>query len=178
MNAGSKLGAEVVGRLLQFGLIYLAQRTLGPEGYGQYTYAVAVGFVLAPVSDLGVQLSVTRELARDAGSAARIAGVGLAIKLPLALIVGVLLLLVSWTRPPAVQTAALVLGMSVVLASFVDFLGYTFRGLQRVDYEARLTLAFRFLTASLGATALWAGWGLLGLAIAHAAGATAAVLLV
>src|SRR5512141_1484246 len=84
-QASSKLAAEVIGRLLQFALIYAAQRVLGPANYGIVTYGLAVGVVLAPVTDLGMQLIVTREIARAEATAPRLASSGLSLKLILTL---------------------------------------------------------------------------------------------
>ena len=98
-QASSKLAAEVIGRLLQFALIYAAQRLLGPANYGIITYGLAVGVVLAPVTDLGMQLIVTREIARDGQAAPRLAGLGLALKLILTLGAVGLLLPISLLRP-------------------------------------------------------------------------------
>src|SRR5512143_2818350 len=98
-QASSKLGAEVIGRLLQFAFIYAAQRILGPANYGIITYGLAVGVVLAPVTDLGMQLMVTREVARDEQAATRLAGTGLSLKLILAVCALGLLLPISLQRP-------------------------------------------------------------------------------
>lgn len=169
-GAGSKLTAEVVGRALQFLLIYLAQRTLGPATYGEFTYALAVGFVLAPLTDLGIQLIVTREMAREPSRFVGIAGAGLALKVILACCITGLVGAVSLTRPPAVQTATFLLGLAMVLGSFAEFFGYTFRGLQRVEYEAVLTLVMRVAIVGAGLWALWHGMGLMGLAGAYVLG--------
>ena len=80
-QAGSKLSAEIIGRLFQFALIYAAQRILGPADYGVITYGLAVGVVLAPATDLGMQLIITREVARAERIAPRVSGIGLALKL-------------------------------------------------------------------------------------------------
>src|SRR5512143_2709462 len=98
-QASSKLVAEVIGRLLQFAFIYAAQRVLGPANYGIVTFGLAVGVVLAPVTDLGTQLIVTREMARDEPAAPRLAGTGLTLKLMLTLCAVGILLAVSLRRP-------------------------------------------------------------------------------
>lgn len=62
-NALAKLVSELIGRLASFALVLLAARQLGTAGFGLYNYALAWGFVLAQLADLGLQLVVTRELA-------------------------------------------------------------------------------------------------------------------
>ena len=169
-GAGSKLAAELTGRALQFLLAYLGQRTLGPEVYGQFTYALAVGFVLAPLTDLGLQLMVTREVARDAARAAEIMRAGLALKSILTLAISAPLIAVSLTRPPELQAATLALSLAMIFNAFVEFLGYAFRGRQQVERDAALTLLMRLATFGLGAWSLASGQGLMGLAGAYVIG--------
>jgi O-antigen/teichoic acid export membrane protein len=175
-NTGSKLAADAGGRALQFGLIYFAQRQLGPAAYGQFTYALAAGFVLATLTDFGLQLTVTRDMARSEAGAgrARLAGVGFAAKVILALAALALLGLFCLSRPAPERAAAFLVGAAMIGISFVEMLGYVFRGLQRVEVEAGLTLLMRLLITAFGAAALWRGWGVAGLGAAHLAGAALA----
>ena len=172
LGASSKLGAELIGRALQFLLVYLAQRALGPATYGQFTFALAVGFVLAQLTDWGLQLTVTQQMTRKEADPASVAGAGLSMKLALALGAGTVLLLVTATRPPDVQAATFGLGLAMILGSFVEFFGYAFRGLQRVQCDAALTLFMRALTVTLGIFALHRGLGLGGLAAAYLIGSS------
>src|SRR5512139_3690555 len=119
-QASSKLVAEVVGRLLQFAFIYAAQRVLGPANYGIVTFGLAAGVVLAPVTDLGMQLIVTREIARDERTAPRLAGAGLTLKLILALCAVGVLLPISLLRPADAILATFLLGLAVIAASFAE----------------------------------------------------------
>ncbi len=144
----------MIGRLLQFALIYAAQRLLGPANYGIITYGLTVGLVLAPVTDLGMQLIITREIARDMPAASRLAGIGLMLKLILTLGVLGLLLPISLQRPAGAVFATLLLGLAVIAASFAEYFGYVFRGLQRVELDAALTLLLRVLVFAFGLTAL------------------------
>lgn len=171
LGAGAKLGAEIVGRALQFVLIYVAQRALGPAGYGQLAYAMAIGVVLVPVTDLGLQLTVTQQVSQNRERARLIAGSGLALKLALAAPAVILLVAVSGSRPPGLRLASFAVGLSLVVGSFVEFFGYAFRGIQRVHYDAALGLATRAVTVALGLAMLASGFGVRGLAGAYLCGA-------
>ena len=172
-GAGIKLGAELVGRVLQFALIYVAQRQLGPAGFGQLTYTLALGVVLAPLTDLGVQLTMTQQIARTPNQAQAITGVGLSVKLALAAATCLMMTAISQTRPDGVQLATFMLGLAMIIGSFGEFFGYTFRGLQRIELDAALTLLTRALTVVVGLWLLGAGRGLTGIALAYLAGSTA-----
>jgi O-antigen/teichoic acid export membrane protein len=176
-QASSKLAAETFGRLLQFAFIYAAQRILGPANYGIVTYGLAVGVVLAPVTDLGMQLIVTREIARDERAAARLAGIGFTLKLILALCAVGLLLPISLQRPANAVLATFLLGLSIIAASFAEYFGYVFRGLQRVELDAALTLLQRLLVVAFGCVALLYFASVNSVAVAYWLGGTLAAAL-
>ena len=176
-QAGSKLGAEILGRLLQFAFIYMAQRILGPENYGIVTYGLAVGVVLAPVTDLGMQLIITREIAHVERDAARLAGIGLALKLVLAFCAIGLLVPISFQRPPAAVFATFILGVAVIAASFAEYFGYVFRGLRRVELDAALTLLQRLLIFAFGCAALIFAANVNSVALAYGLGGVLAAVL-
>src|SRR5438477_8900541 len=63
-GASWKLGADLLGRALQYALLWAAARSLGRADYGDFTFGLSVGLMLAQVADFGLQLFVQRELAR------------------------------------------------------------------------------------------------------------------
>ena len=54
----------IVARLSMFALGIVLARFLGPEGYGRYSLALSIGFVLQPIADLGLTPYLARETAR------------------------------------------------------------------------------------------------------------------
>ena len=169
-QAGSKLAAEVIGRLFQFAFIYLAQRALGPSGYGVVTYGLAVGVVLAPATDLGMQLIITRDIAGDQNTAPQLAGLGLTLKLWLALAVVGLLIPISLLRPDGSIFATFILGLAVIGSSFSEYFGYVFRGLRRVELDAALTVLLRLGVFAFGVVALVLVASVNSVAVAYLAG--------
>ena len=176
-QAGSKLAAEVIGRLFQFAFIYAAQRSLGPANYGVVTFGLAVGAVLAPVTDLGMELIITREIASAERIAPRLSGTGLLIKLLLTLGAVGLLLSISWARPADTAFATFALGLAIIVGSFAEYIGYIFRGLRRVELDAALTLVLRLCVFVLGCAALLLRPTVAGVAVAYLAGNGLAALL-
>jgi PST family polysaccharide transporter len=176
-QAGAKLAAEAAGRLVHFGFIYAAQLSLGPAAYGHMTYALALGLVAAPVTDLGLQLHVARDLAASTALGRRTLATALGLKLALALLAAPALALVSLSRPPGIRIATFVLALAVIGQSFVELYAYAFRGLLRAETDAAIMLLLRAATAAAGVGALAAGSGIGGVALAYlaAAAATAAM---
>jgi O-antigen/teichoic acid export membrane protein len=70
----------------------------------------------------------------------------------------------SASRPAGLRLVTLCASLSVLAASYVEFTGYAFRGLQRVPADAALTLIVRVASSAAGAAALWIGLGLGGFA--------------
>jgi len=64
-NAGWLFSAEIVSKLLAYGIIVLLSRTLGPTGLGEYSFIFYYVALLGIFSDLGVGFYLMREVARD-----------------------------------------------------------------------------------------------------------------
>jgi len=178
VNATAKLAAELIGRAAQFGFTILAARRLAEADFGAYAYGLALGFVLAQGTDLGLQLIVTREVARNEAAAPRTVGIALGLKLALSVPVLALLAGLSLARPAAATRGPiLALGASMLLFSYVEFFGYVFRGRQQLIDEALLISLARACPAVLGAGLILAGGGLAGLAWVTLAATAGAALL-
>ncbi|MEO6456974.1 MAG: flippase [Chloroflexia bacterium] len=174
-----KLGADIVGRLLQYILLWVAAGSLGRAGFGDFTFALSTGYMFAQVADFGLQLYVQRELARlvipgataalyftDARAAGRLVGGGLTIKLGLSVVALSLIALLVWVEPVGNKSALLLVGLSMVLATGLDYLSYCFRALGRLKEEAVLIVTARVVNLTIGLGLLALGAGVLGLAIA------------
>ncbi|WP_430515169.1 flippase [Pyrococcus woesei] len=66
-NAGWLFGAEIISKLLAYGVIVILSRTLGPESLGQYSFIFYYVELLGVFSDLGVSYYLMREVAKDKG---------------------------------------------------------------------------------------------------------------
>jgi O-antigen/teichoic acid export membrane protein len=165
-NAGAKLSSELIGRGATFAVAVYAARQLGAADFGLYSYAVAVGFVLAQISDLGLQTLISREVAVLEEGARPLVRTALELKVGLSVVPAVLIVAVAVGRPPAVTGAFLCFGAAMILQTFAEFAAYVFRGQQNLRREAALLTATRLGVAALGALALLLGGGLLALAVA------------
>ena len=187
-GASWKLGADLLGRLLQYALLWAAARTLGGSDFGDFTFALSIGLMLAQVADFGLQLFVQRELARltipgaiaspyflNEEFAARLIGGGLAIKAVLSVLAMLLLALLVILEPVSNKGALVLVGFSMVLGTALDYLSYCFRALRRLKYEALATLLGRAVNLVLGVSVLVVGAGVWGLAVAGCAAMLVAI---
>jgi O-antigen/teichoic acid export membrane protein len=188
-GAAWKLGSDVLGRLLQYVLLWAAARSLAPSDFGDFTFALSIGFMTAQVADFGLQLFVQRELSRlavrDAQSppyftsdeaAGRLLGGALAIKAVLSLMALTAFAGLVLLEPVGNKAALLAVGSAMVLGTGLEFMAYCFRALGRLKLEAAANLVARSLTLVLGLLVLALGGAVMGLALATLAAMVVAVL--
>lgn len=180
--------SDLLGRVLQYALLMLAARSLDLAGFGDFTFALSVGYMLSQVADFGLQLYLQRELARlaipeanmrpyftDERAAARLVGGGLVIKVGLSAVAFALMLVVIVLEPVGNKGAVLLIGLSMIALTTLEYLAYCFRALRRLKNEAIAYLTGRAINLLLGVALLYAGLDVLGLAIAANVAAVAAI---
>jgi O-antigen/teichoic acid export membrane protein len=176
---GWKLGSDLLGRVLQYALLWAAARSLGQANFGDFTFALSIGYMLAQIADFGVQLFVQRELARlteqemdgrvafaDEAAASRLIGGGLVIKAGLSAVSLALMAVIVAIEPVGNKGALVLVGLAMVLATGLEYLSYCFRALRRLQYEAIANVIARTANLLLGVGLLLLGAGVLGLAVA------------
>ena len=169
-NATVKLVSELLARAASFGLILLAARQLGEADFGRYNYALALGFVLSQVADLGIQVVLAREVARRGMAARGLVAVALRLKLLLSLPLLLLFTLLALSSDSALRLPLFILGMMMLAQTYLEFVAYIFRGEQVLEVEALLLAGARLLVAALGAGVLLGGGGLVALAATNLLG--------
>jgi O-antigen/teichoic acid export membrane protein len=185
-----KLGSDLAGRAFQYALLWVAARQLSQADFGDFTFALSIGYMLAQVADFGLQLYVQRELSRlvehdsagvirvsDAQAAGRLVGGGLAIKGVLSVIALMLIAVAVFLEPVGNRGALLLVGLTMVLGTTLDYLSYCFRAFGRLGWEARLGFISRLLNLILGVVLVLWGGGVWGLAVATFVSMLVAVLL-
>jgi len=164
-----RLGAQAISALINVAGMVLLGGYLAAEGYGQYAFYYALVPLIATLSDLGVGVIITREVARDRSLGARYLGDALLIK---GAVSAALLLIVALSAPRLLDPAPALLMILVTAAGLIDIsqdIGvWLFRAHDRQDLEG--------LALLVGQTLWLAGIGLcaiLKLPVAYAIGASA-----
>ncbi|WP_437760604.1 flippase [Sorangium sp. So ce1389] len=175
-NIALKTVSDLVSRGVRMVLAVVAARLLGPAGFGDYSYAFAVGFLLGELADLGLHMFIAREVARDPGAA-----IGPLVRLKLAVTlaagaVGLLVGLLAGADSPR-RTLVWLLTAAWLMASFVEMLNQVFRGHQRMEREVLVAVTMAVASFGLGTAALLSGLGALGLAWGLVAGHLIALVL-
>ncbi len=143
------IGVEKGLRLL---LVAMVARALGTRIYGQYTYAMTVGLLCVQITDMGLGLFLAREIARSDVPPPRLIGQVLSIKAALAGVYLVLMVALTWWHfvdpyarfelvprhhASAVAFTIALCGISSLAASSIEAICQVFRGIQRLELEAR-----------------------------------------
>ena len=130
VSFGLRIGVHVI-------LIVLAARVLSTQAFGEYTLAIALGTIVVVLSDYGLNLLVTREIARDRAAAATLLPSGALAKAALSLaalgLLGVTLEILGASK--SVVATSVIITLSFVANSYGGYLTAAFKGLQRFDCE-------------------------------------------
>lgn len=164
-------GLNIAARLIDFAFALLMLRVLGPEGAGNFYFAVVIVGWFEIVMNFGLNTFLTREVARDPAHAQAYLLQTSRLRMLLALGVApiVLLLVLIWRAvfnlALEAEIAILLLALSQFPSSLSTGLSAVFFAYERAEVPAALTIVSALLKAVIGATLLLLGWGMVGLGI-------------
>ncbi len=171
-NSLAPILLNLFNRGIDFGFAFIMLRILGPEGAGVYSYAVFIFGWFDIFTNFGLNVFLTREVARDRGQAWRYLFNTSALRLLLfAAGVGLLAAFVvarqAVISPPLAAEALLALGLLYIgllpnsLSTGLSALFYAF---ERAEVPAAVTTVATINKAVWGVAALLLGFGVVGLA--------------
>ncbi|MGE5141636.1 MAG: oligosaccharide flippase family protein, partial [Rudaea sp.] len=151
-----------------FALVML--RILGPENVGRYTFAVTVWLFASSITEFGLGILMTREVARDRSQANRYltntallrTALTLLALIPLALFVGIYVAFFNLSADTVI--AILLLWVSLFPVNLAASFSYLFNAHERFEYPTAVSLSTVLLSVVLQLAALLAGFGIVGLA--------------
>jgi O-antigen/teichoic acid export membrane protein len=171
-NSAIPIASQLTNRAVDLVFAAFALRLLGVSGNGQYAIAVVTWLYLKTISDFGLSVLVTREAARDPEQAGKLLGSSTLMRiLVLGLIApfGVLYVMggLAWFDMSTVSAWAIVIMMlSIVPGSYGEAVNSVFNGRERMELPAILNIFTNLSRFGLGLAALFAGYGVVGLAVA------------
>ncbi|ASJ02093.1 peptide-binding protein [Thermococcus profundus] len=156
-NAGWLFGAEIISKLLAYGIIVILSRTLGPEGLGQYSFIFYYVGLLGIFSDLGVGYYFMREVARNRGRAEELLPDVLGLKIVLALVnFGIILILTLPLPKPAWMKVLIILAGAEAMLTWVSYVFVRLMYANEVTkYEAIAKTIERFWAFFVGGAVLY-----------------------
>ncbi len=148
--------STVTNKLLALALVIYAARILGAEGYGQFSFALALVSLLMVFSDLGLAAIVNREFAKEKQEKEELYSI-FSLKIILALVTFIIVFLSSIFVSPEKNTQSLILTLSVffLLNSLMGVFYSIFHARQKMEYESWFEAVQSLLILLLGLFALF-----------------------
>lgn len=170
---------QAAHKLLAFLLIPFAARFLGDAGFGQFSLASAVMFVVVLLNDWGVNTYITREVAKHPEQVSKYLWNASVLKSALIFVDFVVLIVyLSLTQYPAdTIKAILIFAAYGLLSSFVQLAIGVYQAFERMEFEALVLTLEKLLITALGIFVLKQGYGLLPFCVVFVVGGFASLLL-
>jgi glycosyltransferase involved in cell wall biosynthesis/O-antigen/teichoic acid export membrane protein len=154
-NFTYRIVAQAASALVNVGAMILLGRALAAEGYGHYAYWYSLIPLLAGLTEAGIGIVLTRELARRPEDGPRLLGDAMLLRLAIAVPTWLGFALLAPNVLPPGESALM---MVVVTAALIDFSQdlsiWVLRARERLDLEARLLITSQLVWLGLIATAL------------------------
>ncbi len=132
------LVSQVINLLLAFLYMTYIARYLGPSGFGVLSFALAFTGIFAVFADFGLQLLITREVARDKNLAQKYLANFSLMKIILAVFAyGLIAVIINLMGYPwqTIQVVYL-LGVYVICGAFTQLFYSTFQAYERMEFQA------------------------------------------
>jgi len=170
---------QVLRILMAMVLLPVASRVLGVEAFGRYSLATTVMFFVMLVDDLGLNMWVTREIAKYRSRAQRYLAYTIGLKV--ALIAASLIFVSLWLRLSPYDRETVqsiwIFTLYAILTSFRDLAIAIYRAYEDMQWESVTLSVEKILTTVFGVWVLWRGGGLIGLSWAFVAATLVSLLL-
>jgi len=157
----------------------LIARRLGTEGFGAYSFALSLAYLLLIVGEMGLPKLVVRELAANRDQVARYVGDLTILRLLTGLgTAGLIYAVIQLTgRSPDTRFPLFLVGLSyVVFTGLRRFFDAVFQAFEVMKYQAISDVVDILLTFGVGSALLFSGFGLVGISYALMVGATISML--
>jgi O-antigen/teichoic acid export membrane protein len=166
-NTALIFASRVITALLGFAATLMIARHFGVEDYGKFALALSFVALFIPLGDLGMDILLTREVAKAKESLKNILGNVLAIKLILAVVfLGLVVSVVNLMGYGGLtKSLVYVAAVSAILTFTANSFISSFRAFERMEYEAVSSVLAKLLTAVavfalifLNKNLLWMMW--------------------
>lgn len=138
-----KAASELVGKAAVLALLFLAARALPLAEFGVVSVATTLGWIASVASDFGLQLYLSRSIARSSAPG-EVLWPLFVIRIRTAAVALGVIMAISWPLAPAGTFIAFVLiAAGPLISSVTEFLSYGYRGLGRSELESAVTVVQR-----------------------------------
>jgi O-antigen/teichoic acid export membrane protein len=171
-NTVVRAAGEIVGKLGSLVVFAVLARETGPVGVGVYVFALAWGEVaMAPVG-LGIDRYLLRRISADRSTLPGFVWNAFYLKLARGIPVVALSVALAFVIPLSdnQRAAVAIITVGMLLDTLARTLLYVFNAFERAELAAAIVTTEKTVAAALGLAALIAGYGVVAVAVAFAAG--------
>lgn len=162
-NTTILLASEIINKVLSFFLIIIIARYLGDVGLGKYSFVFAFVGIFYIISDFGISMLMTREVAKDRLLTKKYTDNVFTFKVIIAvftILVPFMIILLT-EKSFDVRIGVLIAGIAMSL----NYMAYPFRNVflahEKQIYHAVYSIIERIIAFTLGIVVLYLGYGLL-----------------
>ncbi len=144
-------------KILTFIYFIFLARLLGPEDAGKYLFAVSFAMAFSILTDLGLNTTFIREVAKNKERLELYLGNILSLKIILSIFTFLILVLSIglFNKPPLIQFLVYLAGISILFDSFAHLFYGIFRAYQNLKYESKGVILHQSLVFVLGLIVLF-----------------------
>lgn len=157
----------------------IVPRYLGAHDVGIYSLGLTVGALAGAFAGLGMGTLITRDIARDPGSAGNILGTAAVLSIGLGVVGGALAVGGAWMAGySGIVLGVIALNSAIVPCSLLGtILGSAFQGLEIMRWSVMIDISLKTMLLVGAGVAIVLDLGLLGMAVVSASGSIVACLL-
>ena len=161
--------SEIIGKSASFALFAVASRVLGPDGFGEYSWAMAVGAIVASVDMFGFDMALIQLGERHRTRVADYLTSSLVLRIVIGAI-GVGVVSVMPLSNPQARTLLVVVTVALSLENLSTGFRAAASTVDRQRGPAVVIIIQRVTTAIVSVSLLLAGFGVIGMSVALLAG--------
>ena len=163
--------SETLSKLLALATQIIAARYLGDKGFGVFSFAFSSTGILLIFADSGINMYLTREIARHPERSEACLNNALILKTGLTLAVVLILATIPWVSSFDRETGLVLwaIGLALLITGYSDIYISVFRAFEKMRLVSLLTVTQRVLFFVLGTTVLLLGYKVVPLALAFLA---------
>lgn len=162
-NTGVLISADVISKVLSLIFFVYLARSLGDTGLGKYSFIFAFVGVFTLFSDLGIVPLLIREVSRDKKKVHLYLYNTLTLRLIATFLTAFLAVFVLFTfeSDSEILLGVFLASLAMLFYNFSEVCLALFQAEQRMEYPAFILILERLVTVSLGAYALYLGYGII-----------------
>lgn len=170
VNASYLFASHGITNLVRGIYAIILARLLGPELYGIFNYGLSWYLIFLPLSALGIDFILSREIGRKTHEYEKVVGQTLALRNVASFVIAVVCGLIGWLieANEVIRQLIIIFSLALFGRALATWTNSVFVAFEKSRYSFRQDATFRVIEVTSGVTILYAGGGIFEIAILHA----------